>query len=120
MQPETGAGYGRECSASGHGRGGSGGSGVADLLSSCFPTQTDEVFKPEEHVEAIKAEMSPSSRWQVFRSSESYLPVTPFEAAVFVQNAVLHLWERSEAYPARRLLMDAHDRINADFFGGAQ
>lgn len=59
-----------------------------------------------------------TSRWQIFRSSDDSIPVTPFEAGVFLQNARLHLIALygNKAMEARLILVDAHDRVNASFF----
>jgi hypothetical protein len=108
VQAEAGQAEGEESSSNGRDGVGS----VADHISSVFPTQTDEVFKPEEHAEAIKRELDPKSRWQRFRAYDDYMPQTNYEAAVYLQSAYLHLRPFPEAFAARAILIAAHGRIN--------
>lgn len=57
-----------------------------------------------------------TSRWNTFRYSEEDIPSTPYEAAVFLQNARLHLLSYEyDSLPARKILNDAHVRVNQSF-----
>jgi hypothetical protein len=63
-------------------------------------------------------EMTPTNRWQQFRTSEDVIPSTPYEAGVFLQNARLHLIALygHAAMEARLILVAAHERVNNHFF----
>lgn len=57
------------------------------------------------------------SRWSEFRTSSESWPSTPFEAAVFLQNARLHLVTLDPGdMEGRRLITDAHAEINKHYF----
>lgn len=56
-----------------------------------------------------------NSRWSQFRESEDSIPTTQYQACVFLDNAIHHLWNSSghvDAYEAFKILNGAHNRIN--------
>jgi hypothetical protein len=56
---------------------------------------------------------SRNSRWKMFRTSEDCIPSDLYEAAVFIQNARLHLLAYGyDSLDARLILNDAHVRVN--------
>jgi hypothetical protein len=63
------------------------------------------------------AEMNiPTNRWQRFRMFDEEIPTTPREAAIFVNNAYFHmLANENSCHESRNILLEAHERINADF-----
>lgn len=57
-----------------------------------------------------------NSRWQHFRSYEEYIPTTPYEAAVFLQDARLHIRGFADI-GALAIFTDAHGRVNDELMG---
>lgn len=62
------------------------------------------------------------SRWGQFHYRNEEIPVDPFEAAVFLDRARLHIknTENPESWDlsmqARKILTEAHNRINDEMF----
>ena len=57
------------------------------------------------------------SRWQQFRCSDDSIPVTPFEAAVFLDNAWHHmLASEHSCHEGRKIVLDAHTEVNRTYF----
>lgn len=53
------------------------------------------------------------SRWKTYRSDDDSIPSTPYEAAIFLNNAWRHLRVYGlDSLDARELLTDAGFRIN--------
>lgn len=59
-----------------------------------------------------------TSRWSRFRTTDDSIPVTPYEAGVFIQNARLHLtgYGFHDTFDARMILLNAHEEVNRTFF----
>ena len=60
--------------------------------------------------------MSDIGRYSGFRATREDIPQTPYEACVFLDNAIQHLWnhcDRDGTSSEFRILNGAHNAINA-------
>lgn len=58
-----------------------------------------------------------NSRWQAFRELDNSIPATPREAAIFLNNAWLHmLASDSSCHEGRSIVLKAHARVNESLF----
>jgi len=71
---------------------------------------------PASSAEELGDQMTPNSfsRWGAFRPYDEITPSTPYEACVFIDNAILHLRNRYGiiAQDAFEILNGAHNAIN--------
>ena len=52
------------------------------------------------------------NNYQAFRDSREDAPTRPYEAGVFLNNAVKHIYNRGNDNDAVRVLVDAHTAVN--------